>query len=187
MGHSCGGLVTQFLRDRRLGAAGVAGNSAPVKGIVALPLSMLRFGVPALKNPVNIHRAVALTAEEFHHAFTNTLTTEEAALYARSAVPGPGRVLFQAALANVNPHAATTVDFRDDHALLGRPAAWRRPGDHRPATVAGLGRRAGGARHLLRRGARPGAPDGDRAPDRHRRHSADRRGDPATGGGARGV
>ena len=28
--------------------------------------------------------------------------------------PGPGRVLFQAALANFNPHAATAVDFKND-------------------------------------------------------------------------
>jgi alpha-beta hydrolase superfamily lysophospholipase len=31
--------------------------------------------------------------------------------YDRYAVPGPGRVLFQAAFANLNPHAATKVDF----------------------------------------------------------------------------
>jgi len=29
-------------------------------------------------------------------------------------VPGPGRVLFQGALANFNPHAATKVDFGND-------------------------------------------------------------------------
>ena len=29
-------------------------------------------------------------------------------------MPGPGRVLFQAALANFNPHAATKVDFHND-------------------------------------------------------------------------
>src|SRR2546427_12747677 len=36
-----------------------------------------------------------------------------------TAVPGPGRVLFQGALANFNPHAATRVDFgNDDRAPL---------------------------------------------------------------------
>jgi pimeloyl-ACP methyl ester carboxylesterase len=29
-------------------------------------------------------------------------------------VPGPDHVLFQAALANFNPHAATAVDFQND-------------------------------------------------------------------------
>jgi len=115
MGHSFGGAFTQILIDRGLGAAGVAIDSGPVKGIRALPLSSLRSGLPILKNPVNNHRAVALTQEEFHYAFTNTLTEEDsAAAYARYAVPGPGRVLFQGALANFNPHAVTKVDFGND-------------------------------------------------------------------------
>src|SRR5919112_1923444 len=85
MGHSFGGAFTQLLLDRGLGAAGVA------------------------------IKAVALSLEEFRYAFTNTLSEEESqAAYERYAVPGPGRVLFQAALANFNPHATTTVDFHND-------------------------------------------------------------------------
>lgn len=70
--------------------------------------------------PTNRHKAIALTPKEFHYAFTNTLTEEESlAVYERYAVPGPGRVLFQAGLANFNPHAATKVDFgNDDRAPL---------------------------------------------------------------------
>jgi len=41
MGHSFGGLFTQILLDRGLGAAGVAIDSAPVKGILVLPFSTL--------------------------------------------------------------------------------------------------------------------------------------------------
>jgi pimeloyl-ACP methyl ester carboxylesterase len=68
-----------------------------------------------LKSPANNHRAVALSLEEFRYAFTNTLSEEESqATYERYAVPGPGRVLFQAALANFNPRAATRVDFHND-------------------------------------------------------------------------
>jgi pimeloyl-ACP methyl ester carboxylesterase len=115
MGHSFGGAFTQILLDRGLGAAGVAIDSAPVKGLLALPLSSLKSGFPVLKNPANNHRAVMLTPEEFHYAFTNTLSEEEsAAVYARYAVPGPGRVLFQGALANFNPRAATKVDFHNN-------------------------------------------------------------------------
>jgi alpha-beta hydrolase superfamily lysophospholipase len=115
MGHSFGGLVTQLLLDRGLGQAGVAIDSAPIKGVLALPASTLRTGFPALKNPKNDHRAVTLTPEEFHYAFTNTLSDEESlAVYERYAVPGPGRPLFQAAFANFNPHAATKVDFHND-------------------------------------------------------------------------
>jgi pimeloyl-ACP methyl ester carboxylesterase len=115
MGHSFGGAFTQILLDRGVGAAGVAIDSAPVKGILALPVSTLKSSFPVLKSPTNTHKAVALTPEEFHYAFTNTLSDEESAVvYERYAVPGPGRVLFQAALANFNPRAATKVDFHND-------------------------------------------------------------------------
>jgi pimeloyl-ACP methyl ester carboxylesterase len=116
MGHSFGGAFTQILLDRGLGAAGVAIDSAAVKGVLTLPWSTLKSGFPVLKSPANNHKAVALSFDEFRYAFTNTLSEEESrAAYERYAVPGPGRVLFQAALANLNPHATTKVDFHNDH------------------------------------------------------------------------
>jgi alpha-beta hydrolase superfamily lysophospholipase len=115
MGHSFGGLITQILLDRGLGAAGVAIDSAPVKGILALPFSTLRVAFPALSNPANNHRALPITAEQFHYAFTNTLSEAESnVVYERYAVPGPDHILFQASFANFNPHAATTVNFHND-------------------------------------------------------------------------
>src|SRR3954470_1827559 len=112
MGHSFGGAFTEILLDRGLGAAGVAIDAAAVKGITALPFSELRSGFPVLKNPANYGRAVPLTEGEFRYAFGNTLPAEVSrAAFERYAVPGPGRVLFQGALANFNPHAATRVDF----------------------------------------------------------------------------
>jgi len=112
IGHSFGGAFTEILLDRGLGAAGVAIDAAAVKGITRLPFSTLRSAFPVLRNPANAHRAVALTLEEFHYAFTNTMTLEESRpIWERYAVPGPGRVIFQAALANLNPHAATKIDF----------------------------------------------------------------------------
>lgn len=115
IGHSFGGLITQILLDRGTGAAGVAIAPAPVKGILFLPFSTLKVSFPALSNPANNHRALPLTPEQFHYAFANTLSEEESlAVYERYAVPGPDHVLFQAALANFNPHAATTVDFQNN-------------------------------------------------------------------------
>jgi non-heme chloroperoxidase len=115
MGHSFGGLVTQILLDRGLGAAGVAIDPAPPKGIYAIPPASLRVASAALRNPANLRRAVMLTPEQFHYAFGNTLgEAESRAVYDRYAVPGPGRPLFQAALANFNPRAATKIDFRND-------------------------------------------------------------------------
>jgi pimeloyl-ACP methyl ester carboxylesterase len=115
IGHSFGSLMTQILLDRGLGAAGVAIAPAPVKGIIFLPFSTLKVSSPALSNPMNNHRAVPLTPEQFHYAFTNNLSEEESVeVYERYAVPGPDRMLFQAAFANFNPHAATAVDFHND-------------------------------------------------------------------------
>ena len=115
VGHSFGGLVTQLLLDRALGSAGVAIHPAPVKGVLRLPVSALRSALPVLRNPLNWNRAVPLTPKQFHYGFTNTLSEEESqAVYERYHVPGPGRVLFQAATANLNPHAATKVDFKSE-------------------------------------------------------------------------
>ena len=113
MGHSFGGAFTQILLDRGLGAAGVAIDSAAVKGVLTLPPSTLRSGWPALKNPANRKRLVPLSLKQFRYRFTNVLTDQQTkAAYDRYYVPGPGRILFQAATANFNPKAATRVDFR---------------------------------------------------------------------------
>ena len=112
MGHSFGGLFTQILLDRGLGAAGVAVDPGQPKGVLRLPLSTLRSSWPVLGNPANRHRTVALTPEQFHYGFANSLSEEDSrAAYDRYHIPGAGRLLFQAGLANVTPHAASTVDF----------------------------------------------------------------------------
>lgn len=112
IGHSFGGLITEILLDRGNGSAGVAIGPAPVKGIIFLPFSTLKVTFPALSNPANNHRAVPLTPEQFQYAFTNTMSDEESLqAFNRYAVPGPDHVLFQAAFANFNSHAATAVDF----------------------------------------------------------------------------
>jgi len=116
IGHSFGGLITEILLDRGMGAAGVAIAPAPVKGIYFLPFSTLKVTFPALSNPANNHRAIPLTPEQFHYAFTNDMSEEESlAAYERYAVPGPDHILFQAAFANFNPHAATAVDFENSN------------------------------------------------------------------------
>jgi alpha-beta hydrolase superfamily lysophospholipase len=111
IGHSFGGLVTELLLDRGLGAAGVALSPAPVKGVLRLPLAQLRAALPVLKNPANRNRTVELTPQQFHYAFTNTMSDADAkAAYDRYEIPGPGRPLFQAAFANLNPNAPSKVD-----------------------------------------------------------------------------
>jgi alpha-beta hydrolase superfamily lysophospholipase len=115
MGHSTGGLVTELLLDRGLGAAGVALSPAPVKGVLRLPFTLLRCIFPLLRNPANKNKTFAMTSKQFHYAFTNTMNEEDSrAAYQRYAVAAPGRVAFQAAFANVNPRAVTRVDFHKD-------------------------------------------------------------------------
>ena len=115
MGHSTGGLLTELLLDRGLGAAGVALSPAPVKGVLRVPPALLRTVFPALRNPANRKKTVPMTPKQFRRGFTNTMNDADAeAAYARYYVPAPGRVIFQAAFANLNPHALTKVDFHKD-------------------------------------------------------------------------
>ena len=111
IGHSFGGLAVQVLLDRGLGAAGVSIDGTPPKGILPLPWSVIRSANPVLSNPLNYWRAVPLTFEQFRYAFANTMTEADArAAYERNAIPGPGRAVFQSALGNLTPNAATTVN-----------------------------------------------------------------------------
>jgi pimeloyl-ACP methyl ester carboxylesterase len=115
IGHSFGGTFAQMLLGAGYGSAGISVDGAAVKGIKALPFSEIRATFPVLKNPANLHRAVPITPEQFHYAFTNTLTEAESQVaYDRYAVPVPARILFQGGLANFTHDAATTYDFAND-------------------------------------------------------------------------
>jgi pimeloyl-ACP methyl ester carboxylesterase len=115
MGHSFGGAFVQLLLDAGLGAAGVSIHGAGVNGAPAAPQSRIGATLPVLKDPANRHRGVLLTPEEFHSAFTNTLSEEASrAVHDRYAVPVSGRMLFEGGFANATPHAATTYTFAND-------------------------------------------------------------------------
>jgi pimeloyl-ACP methyl ester carboxylesterase len=104
MGHSAGGVFAQILLDHGFGAVGVAINSAPTEGVKVVPLSQLRAAFPVLSNPANRHRAVGLTYEQWHYAFTNTFSeVESRRLYERYHVPASGRIFWGTALANLRP------------------------------------------------------------------------------------
>ena len=115
IGHSFGGLVVMSLLDRGLGRAGVAIDPAQIRGVVRTPPAQLASAFPVLRNPANRKRAVSLTADQFRSAFGNALPRKESdRLHEQWTIPGPGRPLFQAALANATPkgRAATAVDTR---------------------------------------------------------------------------
>jgi non-heme chloroperoxidase len=114
VGHSFGGLMTQILAGRGLGAASVAIDPAPFRGVLPLPLSALRAASPVLANPFNYNKAVPLTFAQFRYGFANAVSEEEAKqLYDTFAVPAPGKPLFQAAAANLNPWTEDKVDTRN--------------------------------------------------------------------------
>jgi pimeloyl-ACP methyl ester carboxylesterase len=116
IGHSAGGAFTQILLDHGRGAAGVAINSAPTEGVRVVPLSQVKAGFPVLKNPANRHRAVGLTHEQWHYAFTNTFSQEQSrALYERYHIPASGLIFWGSALANIHPgHTDTWVNYKND-------------------------------------------------------------------------
>src|SRR6476620_171172 len=114
IGHSFGGLLTQIVAGRGLSAASVAIDPAPFRGVLPLPISALRAGSPVLGNPANRGRAVPLTYEQFRYSFANAVDEDEARqLYDTYAVPAPGKPLFQAAAANLNPWTEAKVDTRN--------------------------------------------------------------------------
>jgi pimeloyl-ACP methyl ester carboxylesterase len=114
VGHSFGGLLTLILAGRGLSAASVAISPAPFRGVLPLPISALRAGLPVLGDPRNVGRAVGLTYAQFRYSFANAVSEEEARdLYERFSVAGPGKPLFQSATANLNPRTEAKVDTKN--------------------------------------------------------------------------
>ncbi len=77
MGHSFGGLFTQVMLNRGLGAAGVGVDAAQPKGVLKLPFSTIKSAWPIIKNPANRGKAVPFTPKQFKYAFGNLLSDEE--------------------------------------------------------------------------------------------------------------
>jgi pimeloyl-ACP methyl ester carboxylesterase len=115
VGHSFGAAFVQVLLDRGLGAAGVAVNPVPVRGVVRFSWRMTRSLAPLLRRPGNRRRALPLSPEKFQQVFANTVGAETAdGLYQRYHVPGAGGVLFDLAWANLRRRSAFDVDFGDN-------------------------------------------------------------------------
>jgi non-heme chloroperoxidase len=114
IGHSFGGLITQVLAGRGLSLASVAVNPAPFKGVLPLPIAAIRTTLPVLGNPLNRGRTVTLSFDQFRYGWANAVPEEEARrLYERYHVAAPGKPIFQAAMANLNPAAETRVDTKN--------------------------------------------------------------------------
>jgi pimeloyl-ACP methyl ester carboxylesterase len=111
IGHSFGGLLAQILAGRGLSAASVAIDPAPFRGVLPLPISALRVATAVVGNPANYNRAVPLTYDQFRYGFANAVGEDEAKeLYETFSVAAPGKPLFQAVAANLNPWTEVKVD-----------------------------------------------------------------------------
>jgi pimeloyl-ACP methyl ester carboxylesterase len=116
IGHSFGGMIAEKLLGLDYGAAAIGIDAAQIKGVLPLPLSSLRATLPVFKNPANRHRAVSLTAKEFHYSFGNTLSEEESGrLHEQWTIPSPARPLFEAATANFSLHSPDKVDTKNEN------------------------------------------------------------------------
>ena len=85
------------------------------------------------RNPVNRHRAVPLTYEQFRYAFANAVERGRGASSCTrpSRCRHPGAPLFQAAAANLNPWTEAKVDS-DEPGARSAADHLRREGPHRP-------------------------------------------------------
>jgi non-heme chloroperoxidase len=113
VGHSFGGLITQILAGRGLSLASVAVDPAPFKGVLPLPLAAIRTTLPVLGNPLNRGRTVTLSFDQFRYGWANAVPEDEArSLYEEYHVAAPGKPIFQAAMANLNPSAETKAETK---------------------------------------------------------------------------
>lgn len=93
VGHSMGGLIVQILLQEGLGAAGIAIDSAPPKGVISLKYSFLKSNWPAISPSAKIDEPIWMSFDSFQYAFVSTLPlSEQQAAYARYVVPESRRI-----------------------------------------------------------------------------------------------
>ncbi len=114
MGHSTGGLLAQMLAGRGLSAATVAIDPGVFRGVLPLPVSVLRVAGPFLVNPFTRGRAITLTFDQFNYGWANALDQDEAReLYDTFHVAGSGIALVQMGNANLNPWTEAKVNTKN--------------------------------------------------------------------------
>jgi pimeloyl-ACP methyl ester carboxylesterase len=114
MGHSTGGLLAQMLAGRGLSAVTVAIDPGVFRGVLPLPVSVLKGVGPFLVNPLTRGRAITLTFDQFNYGWTNALDEDEAKrLYDTYHVAGSGIALAQMGNANLNPWTESKVDTKN--------------------------------------------------------------------------
>lgn len=115
IGHSFGGLIVQQLLDRGWGSAGIAFDSAAPEGVLAVDWAVLKSNSGVLLEWMGWEKVVTMTFPQFQFSFVNTFPAEEQQkYYDRYLVPETGRIFFQAAFAQLDPHHALHVNFKNN-------------------------------------------------------------------------
>jgi pimeloyl-ACP methyl ester carboxylesterase len=114
IGHSTGGLLAEMLAGRGLSAVTVAIDPGVFRGVLPLPLSVLKGVGPFLVNPRTRGRAITLTFDQFRYGWANALDEQEAMeLYDKFHVAASGISLVQMGNANLNPWTEAKVDTKN--------------------------------------------------------------------------
>jgi pimeloyl-ACP methyl ester carboxylesterase len=112
VGHSFGGLFVQMLLDRGFGAAGVAIDPAPPKGV--LPgKNAVRASLPVLLGLASWERVRRMSFKSFQWGWVHTLSEpEQRAVFEGQVIPTSGRLFLQALLAPFTDD--TKVNYRNN-------------------------------------------------------------------------
>jgi pimeloyl-ACP methyl ester carboxylesterase len=103
-----------MLAGRGLSAATVAIDPGVFRGVLPLPLVVLRGVGPFLIDPRTRGRALTLTFDQFKYGWANALDEKEAReLYDTYHVAGSGMALVQMGMANINPWTESKVDTKN--------------------------------------------------------------------------
>jgi pimeloyl-ACP methyl ester carboxylesterase len=76
IGHSLGGLITQILINRDLGAAGVAIHPVPTLGVFPYEFSFLRGGWKSLGLFTSLKKTYLMSFKDWQYAFVNGMPLE---------------------------------------------------------------------------------------------------------------
>lgn len=113
IGHSFGGMLTQVLVNRGLGAAAVAVDSVPPQGVITTKLSFIRSLWPIVNPLTPASRPYLMPFEHFQYTFVNGMTLEDQRrAYDAYVVPESVR------LGRGGLSSASRVDFKKPHAPL---------------------------------------------------------------------
>lgn len=112
IGHSMGGLAVQKLLEMNKGAAAIAIDAAPPKGIFSFKWSFLKANLPTI-NPLKGNSVCMPSVKWFHYAFCNTMTMEQTKIEFEKFVVSESRNI---------PRSSTKkdgkIDFKKPHAPL---------------------------------------------------------------------